>query len=279
MTNKIYIEYSFSVEPLQPACDILLAELGELPFESFVEEHDGLLAYILQDDWHPHILESVQILNAPETVITYSLRELQPENWNATWEQHFTPIFVGNSCVVRAPFHDPPDVEYDIVIVPKMSFGTGHHETTQLMLGYLLKYDFEGKAVLDMGCGTGVLAIMAAMKNADPVHAIDNDPWCYLNALENVERNGQGHIRVFEGDAGLLKGQQYDCILANINRNCLLTDIPVYIRHLTAKGWLILSGFYADDIPVISGKCLEHQLYLFEKKSMNHWAAVVYHQR
>ncbi len=276
MSGKIYIEYSFKIQPLQPACDILLAELGELPFESFIEEVDGMLAYILQEDWYPEILDLVRILHEPEITISFSFRELQPENWNASWEQHFKPIFVGDTCAVRAPFHEIPDVDFDIVIVPKMSFGTGHHETTQLMLAYLLKYEFEGKAVLDMGCGTGVLAILAAMKDAQPVHAIDNDPWCYLNALENVDRNGQNHIQVFEGDAGLLTGQKYDCILANINRNSLLTDIPKYALHLSKKGWLMVSGFYTEDIPVISGICMEHQLYLTEQTTMNNWAAVVY---
>src|SRR5690606_17252493 len=141
-------------------------------------------------------------------------------------------------------FHPKPDMEFDIVIEPKMSFGTGHHETTHMMVQHILKNDFKDKSVLDMGCGTGVLAILAEMKGAKPIDAIDYDNWCYLNSLENVERNGCKHISVLEGDAALLNGRSYDMIIANINRNILLKDMPIYVKSLNINGTLLLSGFY-----------------------------------
>ena len=158
--------------------------------------------------------------------MTYSLKEIPKQNWNANWERNFNPIQIDRRCVVRAPFHEKPDVAYDIVIEPKMSFGTGHHETTHMMLQFILEHRFEDRSVLDMGSGTGVLAILAAMKGAAHIDAIDIDNWCYLNAQENVERNNCPQINVHEGDSDLLGPRKYDVILANINRNILLADIP-----------------------------------------------------
>ncbi len=276
MSDTSYIEYDFTILPLQPGSDILMAELGELEFESFVEGYTGVLAYIKKECWNPDILKKVRILHNPEFQITFLIKEVEPRNWNATWEKDFTPIQVGSQCVVRAPFHPQTQVEFDIVIAPKMSFGTGHHETTQMMMQHLLNQDVAGRSVLDMGCGTGVLAILAGMKGASPIDAIDIDPWSYLNAKENVSRNAQEHIRVFEGDATLLKNKSYDFILANINRNILLQDIPVYARHLKPGGILILSGFYRDDLHFISEKCAKNGLFLEEELSQNNWIAAVF---
>ena len=186
MADTTYIEYTFRVTPLQPASDILIAELGEAGFESFVENEQGILAYVQQSDWRADILSNVQILQNPLFEITYDHKEIAQENWNATWEENFDLIVVNDKCVVRAPFHQKQEVDYDIVIMPKMSFGTGHHETTHMMLQHILNHDFEGKKVLDMGSGTGVLAILAAMRGASKVDAIDIDHWCYLNAKENI---------------------------------------------------------------------------------------------
>jgi ribosomal protein L11 methyltransferase len=202
--------------------------------------------------------------------------EIEQENWNATWEQNFNPILVGGVCAVRAPFHEKTEVAYDIVIEPKMSFGTGHHETTHMMLQHILDHDFWGKAVLDMGSGTGVLAILAEKKGAKAVDAVDFDNWCYLNALENVERNNCKNIRVYEGDAALLKGKKYDIILANINRNILLEDLPHYVKCLNTNGLLFLSGFYKEDIIAISAKCGELGLKFEKNLEKNNWVAVKY---
>ncbi len=276
MSNNIYIEYNFKVLPLQPASDILIAELGEAGFESFVENEDGVLAYIQKDDWVENILESIQILKNEIFNITFQLKEIEQENWNATWEENFNPIQLGNECVVRAPFHEKPNVDFDIVIEPKMSFGTGHHETTHMMLQHILDHDFKGKSVLDMGSGTGVLAILTAMKGAKEIDAIDIDNWCYLNAKENVTRNNCEHVEVYEGDSSLLKGQRYDVIIANINRNILLNDIPKYASSLNKNGILFLSGFYVEDIEMISSKCSEVALKFEKNLEKNKWVAVKY---
>lgn len=276
MPNTTYIEYSFKVNPLQPATDILIAELGEAGFESFVEMADGVSAYIKKEDCTKDILRAIQIIKNPNFKIDYNFVEIEQQNWNAVWEQNFESIRVGNECVVRAPFHKKPDVQFDIVIEPKMSFGTGHHETTHMMIQHILDHDFKEKSVLDMGCGTGVLAILAAMKGASTIDAVDIDPWCYLNAKENISKNNCGHINVFEGDASLLGDKKYDIILANINRNILLTDIPVYANCLNATGTLFLSGFYTEDIPLISSKCTGKNLSFQKKLQKNRWVAVKY---
>jgi len=274
--DNSYIEYNFKISPLQPASDILIAELGEVLFESFVETEDGILAYIKKDDWSDDILNAIEILSNPNFEIDYDYKEIEQENWNATWEQNFSPIEVDNKCAVRAPFHEKTDVEFDIVIEPKMSFGTGHHETTHMMLQHILNHDFEGKSVLDMGSGTGVLAILAAMKGASVIDAIDIDNWCYLNAKENVERNNCEHITVLEGDASLLAGKKYQVIIANINRNILLEDIPKYVECLTNDGVLFLSGFYTEDIEIITAKCQEFKLKYVSNLERNNWVAVKY---
>ncbi|MEO0526254.1 MAG: 50S ribosomal protein L11 methyltransferase [Bacteroidota bacterium] len=276
MKNTVYIEYNFEVSPLQPTTDILMAELGEAGFESFVETKEGVMAYILKEYWDSNILESIQIINNPEFNIDYNIAEIEQENWNATWEENFSSIHVGGECVVRAPFHDRSNVAYDIVIEPKMSFGTGHHETTYMMIQHVLREDFKMKSVLDMGSGTGVLAILAAMKGAKTVDAIDIDHWCYLNAKENVERNNCPQINVLEGDSRLLAEKKYDIILANINRNILLEDISLYVKSLNSNGIVFLSGFYQKDLPVITEKCTALRLKFEKNIEKNNWVAAKY---
>lgn len=276
MSNTIYIEYNFTVTPREPASDILIAELGEVGFESFVEEECGVLAYIQEKDWNDSILDSIAILENPNFKITFERKEIEQENWNATWEQNFRPIIVDDVCMIRAPFHEKQNVVYDIIIEPKMSFGTGHHETTHMMLQHILDLDVKGKSVLDMGSGTGVLAILAAMRGASAVDAIDIDNWCYLNAKENVERNGIDCISVYEGDASLLKGQRYDVIIANINRNILLGDIAKYVSCLLPNGVLLLSGFYNEDLDIITNKCEKEGLRFEKNLENNNWVAAKY---
>lgn len=270
----IYLGYEFKVRPLQPGVDILIAELGEVGFESFVETEEGLSAYIQKKDWNANILEDIQILNSKEFEIHYTFEEIEQTNWNIEWEKNFNPIIVDDICSVRAPFHEKPNTIYDIVIEPKMSFGTGHHETTHMMIQHILKNVFTNKSVLDMGCGTGILAILAEMKGAKPIDAIDYDNWCYLNSLENVERNDRKHITVLEGDAELLKNRSYDIIIANINRNILLNDINVYVGCLNTNGSLFLSGFYKEDIPSIEEECNKCNLKLVEVIEENNWVAL-----
>ncbi|MCR9264549.1 MAG: 50S ribosomal protein L11 methyltransferase [Flavobacteriaceae bacterium] len=272
----VYLEYDFTIKPAQPATDILIAELGEVGFESFVENETGLLAYILKSDWREDILNGLYILQQPGFEISWTQKEIQQQNWNAEWERNFHPITVGDRCMVRAPFHPAAEVEYDIVIEPKMSFGTGHHETTHMMLQHILDMDVQGKSVLDMGCGTGVLAILAKKKGAGPVDAIDIDEWCYLNTQENIERNDCGSIKAFQGDSSLLKGKEYDVILANINRNILMEDIPVYVECLTSGGTLLLSGFYSGDLDAIYSKCAAYGLQFEKNLEKNNWISAKY---
>lgn len=274
MSNIIYLGYYFKVNPLQPGVEILIAELGYAGFESFVETDEGVTAFIQKEDWHENILDQIQILNSIEFEISFTFEEIEQTNWNEEWEKNFNPIVVDGVCVVRAPFHEKFDTEYDIIIEPKMSFGTGHHETTHMMIQHILKNDFEGKSVLDMGCGTGVLAILAEMKGAQPIDAIDYDNWCYLNSLENVERNYCKYITVIEGDASILGKKKYDIIIANINRNILLQDMATYVSCLNKNGMLFLSGFYNEDIPLIQSECEKHLLKFEEKLERNKWVSL-----
>ncbi|WP_027125252.1 50S ribosomal protein L11 methyltransferase [Gelidibacter mesophilus] len=274
MSNTIYIGYYFKVAPLQPATEILIAELGYAGFESFVETEEGVTAYIQKEEWNENILEDIDILKSDEFEISYTFEDIEQTNWNEEWEKNFNPIVVDGVCSVRAPFHAKPETEYDIVIEPKMSFGTGHHETTHMMIQHILNNDFKDKSVLDMGCGTGVLAILAEKKGAHPIDAIDYDNWCYLNSLENVERNDCKHITVLEGDASLLKDQKYDTIIANINRNILLNDLGAYIKCLHPNGSIFLSGFYADDIPAIQEECNKQGLKYVDRLEKNKWVAL-----
>ena len=278
MMDNIYIEYNFTVSPKEPATEILIAELGNVGFESFVENKNGVTAYIQKEEYFPDILENIFVLNSDEFAIDYQKKEVAQTNWNAEWEKNFTPIQVDELVSVRAPFHENPNLKYDIVIEPKMSFGTGHHETTHMMIQHLLQLDLENKSVLDMGCGTGILAIFAEMKNAKPIDAIDIDNWCYENSLENVERNNCNHISVYEGDASLLNDKKYDVIIANINRNILLMDMKTYTNCLNENGLLLLSGFYKEDIPIIDEEVSKYNLKLETFIERNNWVALKYNK-
>ncbi len=276
MSTPTYIGYTFEITPREPGTEILIAELGFAGFESFVENELGVVAYIQKPEWNESILDDIYILKNNEFTISYTLEEIEQVNWNKEWEKNFQPIEVDGKCAVRAPFHQKSDVAYDIVIEPKMSFGTGHHETTHMMIQQILKTDVTNKTVLDMGCGTGILAILAEMRGAKSLDAIDIDNWCYLNTIENVARNNCTKITAQEGDASLLKNKKYDVIIANINRNILLADIATYAACLNANGTLLLSGFYKEDIPLISEECKKYGLKFKENLELNNWVAVKY---
>ena len=261
---------------LQTAIDILVAELGEVGFESFTENTDGLVAYIQKDDWNASLLSDIQILQSEEVHFSYEVKEIEQVNWNEEWEKNFESIVVDNEVSIRAPFHKNPGLTYDIVIEPKMSFGTGHHETTHLMVQHLRAMNLEEKQVLDMGCGTGILAIFAEMKGAKAVDAIDIDNWCYENSIENVERNNCKVISVFEGDSSLLKPKSYDLIIANINRNILLSDMAVYAASLKENGVLLLRGFYTEDIEMINASAEKNGLVVDKKLERNNWVGLKY---
>jgi ribosomal protein L11 methyltransferase len=274
--SNIYLGYHFTVEPKELGSEILIAELGEKPFESFIESDFGIVAYIQKSLWNENVLEDIFILNSPEFTISYRIEEIDQVNWNEEWEKNFEAIDVDGNCHVRAPFHSKTDAEYDIVIEPKMSFGTGHHETTHMMIQHLLAMDVAGMKTLDMGCGTAILAILAEMKGAKPIDAIDIDNWCYLNSIENAERNNCSQITVYEGDAALLVGKKYDLIIANINRNILLNDMKAYADCLNVGGTILFSGFYTEDIPFIDASCVENGLKFVSQLERNNWASLKY---
>lgn len=269
----VYLEFDFKVTPTEIGRDILTAELGYVGFESFVETDEGVTAYIQEKDWSEELLDDVDILTNSEFKISFTRKQIEQVNWNEEWEKNFESILVDDICSVRAPFHPKLNVEFDIVIEPKMSFGTGHHETTHMMIQHILKNEWSGKKVLDMGCGTAVLAILAEMKGARPLDAIDIDNWCYLNSIENADRNHCQYITVYEGDAALLNGKSYDTIIANINRNILLNDMATYAACLKAGGELYLSGFYTEDLEIITAECNKHKFQFVENLKRNNWVA------
>lgn len=271
----VYVELKCSLKSGKPEiAEQLMAILGELGFESFVENDDEVLAYIPSDKYYPSILNDELIPHEIIENVNFSSVVIPEQNWNAVWEGNFPPVTIARSCYIRAPFHPANhDVEYEIIIEPKMSFGTAHHETTALMIRFLLELDLTNKKVLDMGCGTGVLAILAAKKGSNDVTAIDNDEWAYKNAVENIQRNNTPLINVYLGDASLLENRSFDVIIANINRNILLNDIPVYANSLNKNSILLLSGFYIDDLDAIKKSAIESGITYKSHKEDNRWVA------
>ncbi len=269
-----YIELKIEIEPYsQDTNDIVVAQLADMGFESFADTETGLCAYIKAPDYTMEKESMLKDLLLPEGVkIKHQIDRIKGENWNAKWESDFEPIVVDARCMVRASFHRPiSGMEYDIVIDPKMSFGTGHHQTTHLMIQAILNNDFTSKIVLDMGCGTGVLAILAEMRGAKSVTAIDNDEWAYNNSLENIEVNKCKRVEAICGDAKQIEGKLFDIILANINLNILLNDIPHYVKSLNPKGTLILSGILKSNIQAIQKRATEFGLSHLNTSTRDEW--------
>ncbi len=264
-----YIELSIEVSPKEQGCDVLIAQLSELNFESFVESELGCTAYIQEDQFHEEDVKQLFLSYSEIFKIKYSSKIIQQQNWNKEWESSFQPIEVDGKCYIRAPFHDAPKVFlYDVIIEPKMSFGTGHHNTTQLMIQKLMSLNVGNKSLLDMGCGTGVLAIVASMMGANPITAIDTDEWSYENTIENLQKNNINNVLVHKGDARILDGNIFHTILANINKNVLLMDMEKYVGSLEQNGNLILSGFFETDVQEISSRA-EGLGLKFESKVVN----------
>lgn len=258
--------------------DVLMSMLADAGFESFSENENGSLSAFIQAPlFTSDLIESLNSEEYSDFLASFSVERIADQNWNAVWESQYDPVLIDNKCMVRAPFHDSiPGLEFDIVIMPKMSFGTAHHETTKQMIQYLLELDVSGKSFLDMGSGTAVLAILARMKGASPVSAIDNDEWAYNNAVENVQSNNFAEIEVILGDSSALTGKEYDVIFANINRNILLNDIPAYRKSLTPNGKLFVSGFYTEDLALIEEKAKETGLKLVSSRAENNWTAACF---
>ena len=271
-----YLEFSFHTTPCTEVVnDVLSAVLADAGFESFVEQPDGLLAYIQQSLYDEASVEAaISEFPIPDTAIEYSFVEAEDKDWNEEWEKNFfQPIVIGNRCVIHSTFHhDVPEAEYDIAINPQMAFGTGHHETTSLVIGEILDSDMSGKKVLDMGCGTSILAILARMKGAASCTAIDIDDWCVRNSIENIELNGIDEIEVCLGDASILADKgPFDMVIANINRNILLADMQHYVARMNEGATLLMSGFYVDDIPLIKAEAERLGLTFNGYKEKNRW--------
>ncbi|MCF8304589.1 MAG: 50S ribosomal protein L11 methyltransferase [Bacteroidales bacterium] len=272
-----YIEVKCKLPADNPLREPLMAELSERGFESFMEEEDQLTAYIPEESFSPDLLENLTVIETADIDPGFEYHNMKEKNWNEDWERDYPPAIIADRCVVRASFHSSsPIAEYEIIIDPRMSFGTAHHETTALMIELMLDEDFRDKEVLDMGSGTGILAILAEKKGAAKVVAIDNNDWAYENSKDNLALNNSQRIDIHLGDAALLGGRQYDIILANINRNVLLEDIAKYDPALKQKGKIYLSGFYKDDMATIRAEA-EKQGWNFESlREKNKWVAAIF---
>lgn len=269
-----YLEFDFKISPLQPWNEILMAELIEVGFDSFTEEHEGILAYIPKDIFDEKELSNIALMNNEEINISYTYREMPNINWNEEWEKNFEPIYVADKVLIRAEFHEPNPELHEIVIQPKMSFGTGHHPTTHLMIQQMLEMDFTGKTVLDMGCGTSVLAIFAKQRGAGRTVAIDIDEWSVENSKENAVRNNV-ELNISLGTADNLGSEKFDIILANINRNILISDIPTYEGVLNSGGQLLLSGLCFFDVDDILEVCTKANLVLKNRQQREEWMSLL----
>ena len=272
-----YLEIDLRLTPTAPWREVMVAQLGLLGFESFVDTPEGFKAYIPQSDFRENDFLQIDVFDIQGLEIEWQSQIIPPKNWNRLWEQNFSPIRVGNRCVVRADFHPSEKAEYELVITPKMSFGTGHHQTTQMMISFLLDLDCKDKCVLDMGTGTGVLAILAEKRGAKSILAVDNDPWCVENTKENIELNRCQYISA-ELDDSVSTTKKFDLVLANINRNVLLEQIGDYGKILTSGGDLLLSGFYVEDLGIIRNTCEAEGFRFIRNFEQNGWVAAHFSQ-
>lgn len=266
------------VKVAQEWIDILVAELGDVGCESFIETEDGVKGYVPTPLFSPEAIESILSRYQAHTPLDYQIRDIAQINWNLEWEKNFEPVLVEDQCHIRAGFHEAlPDIAWEVVINPKMSFGTGHHATTYLMVNYLLKNQPIGLDVLDAGCGTGVLAILARKMGSALTYAYDNSDWAVENAIENAEINGTNDVNVLLGEiAGLQFPITFDLVLANINRNVLLAEIPDYVKNLKAGGKLVTSGYFSESGNDILQKAELSGLQCVASKTMNNWMLQVF---
>lgn len=274
-----YTEAIFEVSPPDPGREILTAELAELGFDSFEHTANGLKAWIITSKYDAIALSEMVQSYQGILQVAFTCGEVEPVNWNEEWEKNYAPVVIAGQCSIRAPFHDPrPDLPYDIVIEPKMSFGTAHHDTTSLMIQWLLELNPEGMVVADMGCGTGVLAILAALRGAREVTAIDNYVWAWDNTIENAQRNHIQNLIAIHGDVNALNEASgpFDLFLANINRNVLLDDMKHYLPAINGDGLLIVSGFFEEDAPILIREALKYNLSTVGEKYQNGWASVCF---
>ena len=270
-----YIEVCYKLEPLLPAREILYAELGDRGFEAFEDTLNGVKAYIKKEQFSKSLLKDLSIYRIEGQKIEVDIITIANQNWNAVWESNFNPIVINPNCTIRAPFHPAPAVEYDLIISPQMSFGTGHHETTFLMSKELFSLDLESTDLLDMGSGTGVLGILAEKLGAKHVKAIDVEEGAFRNTINNCKLNNTKNIIVEKGDSKLLYDSLFDVILANINKNILLQDMSVYSNCLKIEGKLLLSGFFTTDIDELRKAASNNGLKFVKTNEKNNWAMIM----
>ncbi|WP_294184225.1 50S ribosomal protein L11 methyltransferase [uncultured Sphingobacterium sp.] len=261
--------------------DLLISDLADIGFDTFEDNESGFAAYIPAANLDLQALETLMMQPYEGLEVDYKVQEIESQNWNKLWESNFNPIEVGGQCYVRATFHAArTEFPYEIIIDPKMSFGTGHHQTTSMMLEYILENDFSRKKVLDMGCGTGILAILASKKGADAVLAVDYDEICVESVIENRALNHVEHIQALCGSYELLEGRSFDVILANINRNILLEQLPQYALSIHTGGELYLSGFYEqEDLPILIDASTSLGFEFISNKVLNNWCAAKFVKR
>ena len=259
--------------------DILVAELAEVGYDTFEDNDEGFCAYIDEDKFSADAIAEVMSRYEGQGELTYEHRVITRQNWNSEWEKNFQPLVIADKVSVRAPFHEArPDLQYEIVIMPRMSFGTGHHDTTALMITNQLDIDHQGKRVLDMGCGTGILAVMAVHLGASYVLAVDVEPWTAENAADNAaENNVQNQVEARLGDITALEGEEpFDIILANINRTVLLDDMGAYGQYLKPGCPILFSGFYEEDLALIRAAAEAQGLRYESHRSQNHWVSAIF---
>lgn len=271
-----YVELKCMIDSKEPklAADILIAELNEYGFESYEIKNNTLYAYIPSNKFSSKLHDEIKSFNhILINKLTIESKIIRSKNWNQLWESNFEPIEINNECIIKASFHkNTPEKKYEIIINPKMSFGTGHHETTFLMLSEISNLNLENKNILDIGCGTGILSILAAKMNAKKITAIDIDPKSIENVIENSKINNCQNIEIISGDSNVIPKQKYDIILANINLNVILQNINIYADRLESKGKLLISGIYNEDINSINEKAITLTLNLLKKNTRNSWA-------
>ena len=273
-----YVKVIFNLNPnITEAAEIFISQLGESGYESFVMSGTGFEAYIPEKDFQPEKLNGL-FSPFPEVRVNINHEVIPDKNWNKVWEKnYFKPIIIGKEVMIRSSVHKKNEgVKYDIIIDPEMAFGTGHHETTGLMIKFLPELDVKNKTVLDMGCGTGILGILCSKMGAKEITGIDIEEWAYNNARKNCRNNHVSNMKVLQGDAGLIGDNKYDVILANINRNILLNDLSGYSKALNQNGILLLSGFYESDLEAINTEARKHDLKNISVKKDNNWVASTY---
>lgn len=260
--------------------EIVLAMLAQIGFEGFVEGEHILQAY-MEESRHSdeHFNRVIDDLAKLQINVQYRFHRTEDQNWNEEWETKFSPVLIEDKVLIRAPFHDASnDLPCTLVIEPKMSFGTGHHHTTRLMILEMMNYELEDKQILDMGCGTGVLGIYAWKMGARNVLGIDNDRWAYQNALENVDRNGASGVEIRFGDVGVLENELFDFVLANITRNTLVRDLPHYTDHLTERGILIVSGLLSEDVQYVLNAAYRCNLIHLNTREVSNWISLSFNK-